>query len=273
MEMLRFFGPLWGRLSLEFARGVTRAWVAEVGKLAVEQNIEPAGHPIFEGNFSPHGTLALFSPLFGPPQPDWPPNCTATGFCFYDSTGYDGQSQADWRDWIETGSPPLVVTLGSSAVFGADAFFSRSRELALNLRQRALLLKGLGAHGQSENGQIVETEYAPYSELFPRAGILIHQGGIGTTAQALRAGVPQLVVPFAHDQPDNAARVRRLGLGLSLSRRAFECGPLPEKYLRRMVENPEFFRNTTERFAVQLSNEDGPNSACAHLERIGDGSL
>lgn len=273
MEKLRILGPLWGRVSLEFARGLTRAWVTQVGELAAAEGIPDSGHPIFEGSFSPHGTLALFSPLFGPPQLDWPANCVATGFCFYDGAGYEGQRQSNWRDWVEAGPPPLVITLGSTAVFGADVFFAKSREYALNLKQRVLLLKGLDADGESENGQIMEKDYAPYSELFPLAGVLIHQGGIGTTAQALRAGVPQLVVPFAHDQPDNAARVRRLGLGLTISRRAFECGPLPEKYLLRMVENPEFFRNMTQDFAVRLSREDGPNSACAHLERIGDGSL
>nr|MBA3625578.1 glycosyltransferase [Methylibium sp.] len=58
--------------------------------------------------------------------------------------------------------------------------------------------------------------YAPFDALLPRLATLVHHGGIGTCAEALAAGVPQIVVPFAHDQFDNAARLERLGLGVTL---------------------------------------------------------
>jgi UDP:flavonoid glycosyltransferase YjiC (YdhE family) len=60
--------------------------------------------------------------------------------------------------------------------------------------------------------------YAPHARLFPRAAAIVHQGGIGTTARALASGRPSLVVPYSHDQPDNAARCRRLGVALTLAR-------------------------------------------------------
>ena len=59
--------------------------------------------------------------------------------------------------------------------------------------------------------------YAPFSALLPRLSLLIHHGGIGTSAQALAAGIPQTIVPFAHDQFDNAARLRRLGVSSTLA--------------------------------------------------------
>jgi UDP:flavonoid glycosyltransferase YjiC (YdhE family) len=61
--------------------------------------------------------------------------------------------------------------------------------------------------------EIFHAEYAPFSTLLPRCAGIVHHGGIGTTSQALAAGVPQLVQPFSHDQPDNASRVRKLGCG------------------------------------------------------------
>src|SRR6185312_10833504 len=65
---------------------------------------------------------------------------------------------------------------------------------------------------------ILVTDYAPYSELFPRAAMVVHSGGIGTTAQVLRAGKPMIIMPFSHDQPDNAARITRLGVGTKIER-------------------------------------------------------
>jgi UDP:flavonoid glycosyltransferase YjiC (YdhE family) len=61
--------------------------------------------------------------------------------------------------------------------------------------------------------EVFHASYAPFSLLLPRCAGIVHHGGIGTTSQALAAGAPQLIQPFSHDQPDNAARVRRLGCG------------------------------------------------------------
>jgi UDP:flavonoid glycosyltransferase YjiC (YdhE family) len=56
-------------------------------------------------------------------------------------------------------------------------------------------------------------DYVPLSKVLPRSTALIHHGGIGTMSQAIAAGIPQLIIPTSHDQPDNAVRVRRLGIG------------------------------------------------------------
>jgi UDP:flavonoid glycosyltransferase YjiC (YdhE family) len=81
-------------------------------------------------------------------------------------------------------------------------------------------------------------DYVPFSRLLPRSAALVHHGGIGTTAQALAAGIPQLVMPMSHDQPDNAARVERLGVGLSLAPRRFQ-GPAVAAALERLLHTPE----------------------------------
>ncbi len=101
---------------------------------------------------------------------------------------------------------------------------------------------------------------------FPRAAAVIHQGGVGTTAQALRAGKPMLVVPFAHDQPDNAARVRRLGVARVLPRKSYRAVRVAAE-LRRLVED----RRTVERAAAlgkQVQAEDGAVSAAVAIEEL-----
>src|SRR6185369_9299389 len=83
-------------------------------------------------------------------------------------------------------------------------------------------------------GDIHGFDYAPYSEVFPRAACVVHQGGVGTTGQVLRAGVPHLIVPFAHDQPDNAARCRRLGVAEAIDRKGYNADSATE-LLRRIL--------------------------------------
>jgi UDP:flavonoid glycosyltransferase YjiC (YdhE family) len=87
---------------------------------------------------------------------------------------------------------------------------------------------------------------APYSKLFPRALVNVHQGGIGTIAQALRAGKPMLVVPYSHDQPDNAARVERLGVARVLTRRNYRQQAIVET-LRDLVKDASAWQRTFRR--------------------------
>jgi rhamnosyltransferase subunit B len=96
----------------------------------------------------------------------------------------------------------------------AGQFFHEAADAARTLNVRAMLVAGKQEYFPAHlPAGVAAFTYAPYSRVFPRACINVHHGGIGTTAQALRAGKPQLVTPMSHDQFDNAARVRRLGVG------------------------------------------------------------
>jgi UDP:flavonoid glycosyltransferase YjiC (YdhE family) len=103
-------------------------------------------------------------------------------------------------------------------VFAAENFYHESARAALQLGRRALLLLGKNSPPPDLPPSILAWDYLPYAAIFPRAAAVVHQGGVGTTAQALRAGRPMVVVPFAHDQFDNAARVARLGVSRTLAR-------------------------------------------------------
>jgi UDP:flavonoid glycosyltransferase YjiC (YdhE family) len=106
--------------------------------------------------------------------------------------------------------------------------------------------------------------YVPHGEVFPRALANIHQGGIGTTAQALRSGRPMLVVPHAFDQPDNAARVSNLGVGRTLFPKRYTATRAVE-HIRALLENPSYAQRAAEVGAI-VRVEDGVQRACDALE-------
>lgn len=265
LDWLRAFGPLWGAFQVGMGRHVTRSWTQAVETFQEQRGLERAGHPLFEGQFSPHGTLALFSRHFAPPQTDWPHGTVATGFCFYDAQGHTAQEDdGDWRAWMQNGQAPVVWTLGSSAVHDAGDFYvNGARECRQNGR-RALLLAGENAsnlQSETQDNEVKALSYAPYSQVFPLAAAVVHQGGVGTTAQALRAGVPQIIFPFAHDQPDNAGRITRLGVG-------FEWKSAKGRAVASLFERFDVLSKRARDIGELVREENGPRAACEQMERM-----
>ena len=165
--------------------------------------------------------LALFSRVFAQPQPDWPKQTAITGFCFYDGN-HDAPIPQELTRFLENGSPPIVFTLGSSAVWVARDFFQESIQAAKRLGRRAVLLIGDERnlpHALPEG--IIALDYVPYQSLLPKACAVVHHGGVGTTSQGLLAGVPTLIVPFAFDQADNAEHARKVGTSRTIYRNKY----------------------------------------------------
>jgi UDP:flavonoid glycosyltransferase YjiC (YdhE family) len=220
---------------------------------------------MFEGQFSAMGTLAMFSRHFAQPQPDWPARTVCAGFPFYDRESAGRGMESGMVEFIEAGPAPVVFTLGSSAVMAAGQFYEESRKVARQLGVRAVLLVGVQAdRGPADDDSIYVARYAPYSELLPKAAATVHQGGIGTTAQALRAGRPMLVVPWAHDQPDNADRIQRLGVGRSLQRSRYNARNAGEE-LKRLL-NEERYATAAKEIGAKITEEDGVSAACNVIE-------
>jgi len=222
MARLRRLGPGFHRTVFALAQGVSSLWARPIHELRRELGLrKAAANPIIAGQFSPFFNLALFSPAFAASQPDWPPRTVVTGFPFYDggAIGYE-RMEPKLQEFLRSGPAPVVFTLGSTIVREAGGFFRESLKALGELEVRSVLVTGKDPRNQPSTvlpSRLLTVSYAPYGELFPEAAAIVHQGGVGTTAQALRSGRPQLVVPHAHDQPDNAARVVRHGLGKSLA--------------------------------------------------------
>jgi rhamnosyltransferase subunit B len=251
------------RAGLGACKLATRHWSNPVRRLRRDSGLRVSCDPAFRDKFSPNLVLALFSRSFAKPQPDWPPQTIQPGFVHYDGGEMPEDSAARLEQFLAAGEPPLVFTLGSTAVNHPGNFYGASIEAAKRLRRRAVLL---GAEPSSTflGSDMLALPYAPYSRIFPRAATIVHQGGSGTTGQALRAGRPMLFVPYGWDQPDNAARVERLGSGISVSRRAYSAKTAVTA-LRRLLEEPRFAIRAAE-IAASLQREDALTASCDAIE-------
>jgi len=211
---LRHLGP-WTHLALNrMFRVATSSWSNPLRRLRRELGLPRGRNPIFDAKHSPNGSLAVFSPCLGRPQPDWPRSVIQTGFIFYDGSQ---QASNNLRNFLDGGEPPIVVTLGSAAVRAAGDFYNVVFKAIQKLERRAVFLLGENVAPQTSSKDFCFANYIPFSLVFPHAAAVVHQGGIGTCAQTLRAGCPSLVVPFGFDQLDNAYRMRRLGVARSLA--------------------------------------------------------
>lgn len=264
---LRMFGPLVNSALFFFGKRSVRSWGEPIRQLRADLGLAPVKNPLFEGQHSPNLVLALFSQVFAKPQIDWPKQARVTGFVFYDRKSGSTGLSPDLSQFLNAGSPPIVFTLGSSAVHDAGEFYTQSALAAKELGYRAVLLTGEDRCNVPENllsESIAAFEYASYSELFGRAAAIVHQGGIGTTAQVLRAGRPMLVMPYAHDQPDNAARAERLGVARTIDRDGYTAERAAAQ-LRQLLNN----LNYAERAAAigrQIQVENGVQAACDAIE-------
>lgn len=231
------------------------------GRLGLSQDHDP----VFFGKFSDLLHLVMFSRAMSPPQPDWPRSSVQTGFCFYD--GGTHTAPPGLREFLDAGDPPVVFTLGSAAVMDARDFYEQSAEAALRSRRRAVLLYGIYNDRPAVfDENVASFDYAPYSEVFPKAACVVHQGGVGTTAQVLRAGVPHLIMPFGHDQPDNAVRCRRLGVAETIGRDDYTAATA-SKMLDRILAD-DTYRMRSAGVASIVNSEGGTTAACDAIERV-----
>ena len=261
-------------LFFNLVRQATTSWAGPLQRLRRELGLPPERDPIFTGQFSrAQRALGLYSPLLGAPQPDFPACAEIVGSTFYDSeAGGPDRLPPELERFLGAGPPPVVFTLGSAAVLQGEGFYRHSLAAARSLGLRAVLLVGPDAAPRWTRSVIEDAlavAYAPHSLLFPRAAAVVHHGGIGTTAQALRAARPQLVVPYFADQPDNAQRLVRLGVARTLANRRYTARRAAAE-LSALLHDREYALAAGSAAAV-VAEEDGANRAAdaiiAVLER------
>ena len=243
---------------------IDRRLAHSVNAFRAELGLPPVRRLFNEWIHSRELVIGMFPQWFAPPPPDWPPNVYLTGFPLYDEREAR-QIQPELEDFLRMGEPPIVFTAGSAMAQGKE-FFSVSAEVCRIRGWRGILLtqypEQLGALPDS----VRHFNYVPFSTVLPRAAAFVHHGGIGTTAQALAAGVPQLVVPFAHDQPDNAVRVRRLGTGDYVRPKDYQANRVVRK-LEALMGSTNIRENCRLR-AEALARSTALESACELIERL-----
>jgi rhamnosyltransferase subunit B len=267
LDRFRRFGPsFWGRI-FRLAKFIAKSWGAPINALRRELGLRQVRNPVLDDMFSPWGNQGWFSALMASPQPDWPANMRITGYPFYDKLEPGLGLSPELRRFLAAGAAPVVFTLGSSAVFNAGGFYRESAQAAIGAGCRAVLLVGRDARNLPTvplPDSIITAEYAPYSELFSKSAATVHQGGSGTSAQALASGKPMIVVPWSHDQPDNARRIVRLGVGRTIPRHEYRAGRVQAE-LEMLLRDPRYAAVAAET-ARELAKEDGVRAACDGLE-------
>lgn len=267
LKHFRFLGATVHGAMYSVIHRIVASWLGSYREFRREIGLSENHDPVFKDKFSKLLHLAMFSKVLGKPQPDWHSPTLQTGFCFYDGQADLGTMPEDLQTFLDAGEPPIVFTLGSAAVMDARDFFEESAKAARLLNRRAVLLYGIFNDAPKITDEnIAAFDYAPYSQVFPRAACVVHQGGVGTTAQTLRAGVPHLIMPYSHDQPDNAARCERLGVARTIARDKYGRDAAA-KQLRELLADLSYKAKAVEARKI-VEAEHGTRVACDAIEQI-----
>jgi rhamnosyltransferase subunit B len=265
---LHRYNPALMRPVNAIGRWLAGRWCEPVQTFRQSLGLPRGANPMVAGQFSPHLNLALFSSVLAAPQPDWPPHTVITGHIPHDAV--HGDLPAEVEDFLAAGPPPVVFTLGSSAVGlpSAAHFYDVSAAAIHALGLRAILLVGRSPENKPAilSGDVLVTEWAPHSALFPRARAIVHQGGAGTLHTALVSGKPMVVVPFAFDQPDNAARVERLGVARVIYPQQYSARRLKDT-LEQLLGDADTAEHA-EAIGAIVRAENGPLTASLALEDL-----
>ncbi len=267
LKHFRFLGAAFHGAIYSLIHRLVASWLGPYREFRRDIGLSENHDPIFKDKFSALLHLAMFSKVLGKPQPDWHSPTLQTGFCFYDGQNDLGKMPEKLKDFLNAGEPPIVFTLGSAAVMDARDFFEESAKAARILNRRAVLLYGIfNEPPRITDENVAAFDYAPYSQIFQRAVCVVHQGGVGTTSQALRAGVPHLIMPYSHDQPDNAARCERRGVARIISRDKYKA-EAAAKELRQLLTDLSYKAKAMEARKI-VEAENGTRIACDAIEGV-----
>lgn len=257
------------RALLHTVNRVVAAWLRPVTDLRRTLGLRPDRPPLPRLAPGAYATrsLALYDPVLGGPQPDWPAGTVQTGFPRLAQTVYSAHKpQVD--AFFERGPAPVTFTLGTAAVQTAGSFYEVSASVLEQTGRRGLLLTGNNPDNIPDrlSTDLVAYDYLPLDYAFERSNVVVHQGGIGTCAQALYAGVPMIVVPHSHDQPDNAHRLERLGVARVIPARQYTT-----RRLRRVLDEVYESESMAQRAAelrASVAERDGVANACDQVEQV-----
>jgi rhamnosyltransferase subunit B len=262
---LRHLGDWPHRIIFALGRFVTSRWSRPLRAFRRELGFPAGPSPVFDAKHSPLLVLAMFPEFLAKPQRDWPASVVQTGFPFF-SQPCRAAAEEKIRPFLASGSAPIVFTLGSSVVHIARNFYVAAAEAVGILGRRAILLVGKNPPPPGLSDSILALDYAPLALALAHAAAVVHQGGVGTCAESLRAGIPSLVIPFGFDQPDNADRLRRLGVAEVLHRGRISRDALVAS-LRAVLENSEMTSRARE-FSRQIHPEADMAKSLDAIERV-----
>ncbi|HTF71181.1 MAG TPA: nucleotide disphospho-sugar-binding domain-containing protein [Edaphobacter sp.] len=251
--------PLWLPYSVRsgliwaLERGVLdRILGPDINRLRYELGLPKVNRIVGRWMHSPQGVLGLFPDWFAPPQTDWPPGVSLTGFPQFDQ-GNLRRIDPETEEFLAKPIRPVVFTVGSTSTDEISYYAAAAAAVnALGLRAIFLTNQELPPLGPN----VLVRSYVPLSRLLSSARAIVHHGGTGTVSHALAAGIPQLITPFVFDQFDNAVRIERLGCGMKIDSGTLARTMWPG--LQRLLESVEIQQNCT----MLRSRVDSGPAAC-----------
>ncbi len=268
----RFVPPVWlSRLHLALGRRAGRVLIdARLNPYRRQLGLAPGRAFFFPGPHRGAVELGLWSRHLRPELPGDPRSARICGFARFDRRGAgDAGLEPELERFLAAGDPPLVFSLGSTAIHGADGFYEAAAAACRRLGRRGVLLTGGVAETPRDLPDGVRAfAWAPFDALLARGAATVHHGGIGTTGAALACGRPQVVVPFANDEFDNAARVARLGVSRTVRRRG--RAPLDARLtdaLAALLGDARVLERART-LGAQVAAEDGAADAALAIEAL-----
>jgi UDP:flavonoid glycosyltransferase YjiC (YdhE family) len=243
-----------------------REWAPPLNAFRAKVGLPPIHRIFADYVHSPQLVIGLFPEWFAAPQPDWPKNTHLVGFVMHDDGERRGVT-AEVEEFLAAGTAPLLFTPGSAAATLKD-FFRESVEACRIGGYRAMLVTRFPEQlPKTLPSEVRHFSYLPFSQVMPRCSALVYPGGIGTMAQAIKAGIPHFVVPHGHDQPDNAFRIKRLGLGVSVYPERYKAARVARQ-LKQLLSSPKIQARCAE-FARKIDPAAAVERACELIEGLG----
>lgn len=247
---------------------VSEPWAQPLKELRIKYGMNAGKNPFWEGLYQGEKTLCLWSEVFYSAKPDWPKNAFTTGFVFYDPKQSESLSH-EVQSFRKNHKKICIFTLGSTTVQNPKEFLEIFIETSKKLDAGCIITTGrkhIDEYKKRSNENLLFIDYAPYSLLFPLADIIIHQGGVGTTAQCLKSGTPQIVLPFCMDQFDNGYRIKRLGAGDVIEKRYLK----PSKLLAAINNclSDSTVKLSTLEISKSINRENGADYAAKEILKM-----
>jgi len=260
--------PRWfkqGLFRLIDALILDRRLKAPVNELRASLGLPRVDRVMHRWMHSPQMVIAFFPAWFAAPQPDWPPNTHAVGFPLWDADG-EAAPLAEAEDFLSAGPAPILFTPGSAGST-MQRFFAESVKAASRLGLRAMLVTNYPEQVPKKLPRGMRVfGYLPFSQVLPRAALLVYHGGVGTLAQGIKASVPHLVVPHGYDQFDSGWRIEQLGLGRSIPETRYRASRVA-RAIEAILGDPAAPQRRAE-YAARINSADAVARACELIESL-----
>lgn len=212
--------------------------------------------------------IALVPAWFSEPLDTKLPHVKFSGFAFLENSEKAQTDTNKLNQFLEQNKKPIVFTPGS-AVEDTRSFCEQIIPICRKLGSPGIFAS---RHGKQAFDQIPKVddvpllyiEHADFDALLPKSRCLIHHGGIGTIAQAIKAGIPQLVRPRMYDQPANGVRVMMYGLGGSVMPASFNADTVANILVH--IESSPMHRERIPYYSNLVKSESGVDNCIVHIE-------